>query len=426
MFDISNYDIFYLYYFFILFIFLLYFLFKNKIYSILDPLFYHIIWIASIFSFLVAFILKHGVDPIWLFFLITMIFYVLFLFYFTMNIDTRIKKNQSRQLLISMNNSKFIFFYLLSLLLLIYSQKRMWNYFLTHELSEWVFYRFLELQGRDPLERILSIGARIINRFTTFYIIFILKKYRGILTLILLILTVFDILAGGRSALISLSFNFGSFMYFYINDFHLYIKKLRRISIVIIFISVFTSIIVSSMYGKDATILDGVYIIINRIIASADGLEYYLLSNGYEIDSGLIPYFLSIFGIYFKHIIDINHKNIGHQLSELMVGGELDFAQGSNYTLPLQVMVIGVNFATIYIFLVAFLTAKMRNLVPKSRSFSEHIIKYYFVSNSFLIATDPEYGFLVMLSFFLVYFTFFYPFTKFKFNLKLKNKNKYE
>lgn len=204
----------------------------------------------------------------------------------------------------------------------------MWNYFLTHELSEWVFYRFLELQGRDPLERILSIGARIINRFTTFYIIFILKKYRGILTLILLILTVFDILAGGRSALISLSFNFGSFMYFYINDFHLYIKKLRRISIVIIFISVFTSIIVSSMYGKDATILDGVYIIINRIIASADGLEYYLLSNGYEvIDSGLIPYFLSIFGIYFKHIIDINHKNIGHQLSELMVGGELDFAQ---------------------------------------------------------------------------------------------------
>lgn len=153
----------------------------------------------------------------------------------------------------------------------------------------------------------------------------------------------------------------------------------------------------------------------NRLLANADGLEYYMLYDGYKkIQSGIYPFILSITGIYIKRIFGIEYKNIGHKLSELALGESLNFAQSSNYTLFLQIMVFGYYFSPFYVILVSYLTARLRNLVPKGSMYL-HMIYFFLISNSFFIVTDPEYGLLKVLSFFTILSLFIYPIIKIRF-----------
>lgn len=297
-------------------------------------------------------------------------------------------------------------------------------YFVNHPTTEWPLYRFVELQGRDAIARILSLGIEPLFYYFTFYFLLIKKEHKKICLGILTLVTALSVLSGGRSSILNLLFILGNFVYFYKHYFDGYfMSKLNRISLFLLIPSLLTAALITSFYNKDHTFMDGLLIIINRIFASADVMEYYLLYNGYDrIESGIMPFFMSIFGIYVKRLFGIEYKNIGHQLSELVVG-ELSFAQGPNYTLPLQVMVFGYPLMPLYIFVAAFLTAKMRNLIPTTNRVSEHIIKYFFVSNCFFIATDPEYGLLKIISF-LIIFPFFYFLTQIKFRF-IKNKLNY-
>lgn len=410
MFDISNYNIYIALYSFILNFIFLYTLFKNNITSIIDPFVGHILWISANLSFLFIFLIKYGINEIWILFIITFLEYIFFLYIFINKLIKKKPKMQTPIFLINkMEDYKIVFIYIFLMILYIYSKEDLFIYLINHSPIEWPLYRFIELQGRDPIKRILYVGFSPILIFISFYFLIIRKKYKVLVLLWLIFFAALNLVSGARSIILGLVYSFGAFVYFYRDYFSKkYINYLNIIGFIIIISSLLFASIVSLFYFPEKSLLEGFFIVFNRVFASADGLEYYLLYNGYEkIDSGLMPFAMSIFGIYIKRIFGIEYKNIGHQLSELAVG-ELNFAQGSNYTLPLQVMVIGYYWLPVYVFTLSFLTAKMRNLKPSSNKISVNIFKFFFVSNSFLLIADPEYGLLKILSFVIIFIPIFF------------------
>jgi hypothetical protein len=416
MFDILNYNVKIAFLSFIIIFVVLYLAFKSKIISLIDPLVFHFFWLSANLSFLVVFFLKYGFNVFLVLFSFTFLGYLMLLNKFLLPIAKR-KKYQVESIF-RIKTSKLLLIYFITVLLYFYSKLDMFQYFLTHSPNEWFLYRFILLQGRQPLDRIISEGTIPIFLYFSFLFIFILKKFKFISWMLLIGYALIGIVSGGRSTLLGLVVFGGTFLLFYKDFFdHTTIKKVNIYGFILIVLSIFISMFVSSFYNKGFTIKDGMFIILNRVIASADGLEYYMLYDGYEnLKSGFIPYFLSIFGIYVKGILGIEYKNIGHQLSELAISTNLEFAQGSNYTLPLQITVIGYYFLPLYLLAVSLLTAKLRNIVPKG-SLAKQLLLFFLLSKSFFIIADPEYGILTIISFFIIYLLVIYPILKIKMNI---------
>jgi hypothetical protein len=289
---------------------------------------------------------------------------------------------------------------------------------LSHSPIEWTLYRFELLQGREVVSRILEIGCIPYLYLFSFINIFIIKKWKKFSILVLLINLLISIMAGGRSSFLSLLFAFGAFVnyfqfrfssisqYTYFN-ISKYKKKTFKLYLVLLIISLIIASFVSSTYNNEK-IEYGAKIILNRVFASADGLEYYMNYDGSKyIENGIYPFFLSIFGVYLKGTGEAEYKNIGHQLSELMTGQSLTFAHGANYTIFLQNVVLGYYWFPIYTTLIVFLVAKLRN----SRNFSVVwlAISYYLYNSCFTMILDLEYYFLVVLSGFICYCLFIFP-----------------
>lgn len=232
----------------------------------------------------------------------------------------------------------------------------------------------------------------------------------------LIFYSLISILAGGRSFLLSLIFTYGGFIAFYRGKF---LKKkaltnINKIGSILILLAMLLAMIVSSMYKSDSSIEDGAKIILNRVIATADGMEYYIKYDGIEkLPSGGYDYVMSIFGIYLKRFLGVEYKNVGHQLSELATGVNLEFAQGSNYTLPLQVMVLGYILMPVYVLIIGYICTKMRN-IKAGESGSLQIVGFFFFTQCFTFATDPEFFILNVISFYLIYYLVFYWLIKIK------------
>ncbi len=431
MFDITNYNLFVVLYTFLICFLLLYFLFKNKFVVFFDPLVYHLIWLSSHFAFFVAFLLKYGFDLLLFLFIIVFCEYVFFLFIFIkkINISNSITYNAK----LNISDFKLSYVFLTSVFLIFISKIEVLSYLLTHNLIEWPLYRFVRLQEGNPILKIIEYGVTPIYFYLTFYILFLKKnKKLKFASIVILFYFIFlGIVSGGRSMLISLVLQIGTFVYFHRMDISTkMLAKLRITAFIFILFGLVTSSIVSYFYiiNSEKSLIDGFSIIFNRIFANADGLEYYLLYDGYsKIESGLIPFIYSFLGIYLKRISDTEYKNIGHQLTELVIG-PVDFAQGSNYTIFLQSAVIGFYLLPIYIILLTYLIAKMRNLVP-SEKISINLLKYFFVSNAFIPPTDLEFFTFNFLSFMILYIFIFFPILKLKIIKRrsannLKNSNK--
>jgi hypothetical protein len=313
------------------------------------------------------------------------------------------------------NENKIKILYIITALLYFYSQKPFLSYAYNHNLiSDWILYRFVDLQGRDPFFRILSAGSSVYFVYFSLIMISFIKKSRLIIIVILIISLLIGILSGGRSTLLSAAFSFGFFIYFHYGAFNQkVIKKINFLGIILIVVGLFLAMVVSSYYREDTGLQDGIKIILNRVIATSDGLEYYLNYNGMEnIKSGFFEYFMSVFGVYSKHFIDIQYKNIGQQLAELAVGSNLDFAQGPNYTIALQNMVFGYYFSPIYILVITFFVAKLREL--KSYKINKTALYYFLSSTSFILAVDIEFWFFTLISGILFYLFIVYPLLKLK------------
>ena len=183
--------------------------------------------------------------------------------------------------------------------------------------------------------------------------------------------------SGGRSSFISIIYSFGLFIYFYYSQFpRNKLKYFNYISCIMIFFGIFIMLYVTSQFSG-FSFNETLRVILNRILANGDGLYYYMKFDGINIESGIIPYFMSFAGIYIKRFSNIDYKNIGHQLSELAVSSDLSFAQGANYTIFTQVMVLGYFSALVYIILLTYVTSRFRRLRPTILSLKQFYFRYY-------------------------------------------------
>jgi hypothetical protein len=222
--------------------------------------------------------------------------------------------------------------------------------------------------------------------------------------------------AGGRYDILGMIFSIGSFIYFFLPYFShkkSFVKKTNKYGVVGLAIALIMAAIVSSFYNTNSDMSAGINMVLDRIIASADGLEFYMTKQGDKyIASGIDQYFLSVFGVYIKNIIGVQYTNIGQQLSELVVGHSMNYAAGANYTFLLQNVVLGYYWFPIYTTFIASLTALLRN--NRTSSVKKLAISYYLFSSCFILAQELEYGFLVFISGFLCYYMFIFPVFLFK------------
>jgi len=228
----------------------------------------------------------------------------------------------------------------------------------------------------------------------------------------ILFMLILGIISGGRSSLLAILIFLGMFL-FYFDLTKKYAKRINLWGILGLISALLVAAFVSSKYSQGDTIQDGITMVVNRVAAVADGLEYYMKYDGYEnIKSGLHAYFLSIFGIYLHILGGFEYKNVGTQLTELVIGN-VSYAQGANYTFLLQIMVIGYYVFIIYTPLIAYFAMKLRYNIPNQ--LKRLPLSYFLSSSCFLIVTDIEYGILVLVSGILFYILFLYPVLNFNF-----------
>jgi hypothetical protein len=417
LFDIFNYNIplaLISYAFFSLF---LLFMFRRFISNYADPLVFHILWLSSQASFFVIFAERREVGLMFIVFVFSLTTYLVSLSIFISLYDRRklaIVQASSfcnpLDLKISSTRWKLMVFTLF--LLVLYSKKSFLEYALTcQSLSELFAYRFVDLQGRDPIERIFASASYFLNLFLFYGFHKGISKFVPVFCIFLLL--IIGLASGGRSALIALIASFGTYVFYFSHEFKSRsIRNFNRVTLLLLSLAIVIAVFVTSFYDANATLKMGMLVIFNRVFAAPDGVEYYLNYAGeINIDMGLLPYFMSVFGLYVKNIFGVEVKNIGWQLTELAVG-DVSFAQGSNYTVLLQSVVFNYYFSPFYAAFAGWLVARLRYLYSVSSPLG---LLYFVISSlSFVIATDLEYFIFLISSIIVIYFMFVYPILRFR------------
>ena len=421
LFDINQYNQYVLFFTFVLFTGCGIFFFKSKYVSVVDPITLHILWIASHLAFLVGYMYKNGASVLPIFFFINMIIYVLLYHFFLKSnkvIMTPFAKNEQTGIL---RPVKVKTVFLILVIVNIISKASFFKYILLNpNISSWVLYRFVDMQGRDPLLRILSTASSTYLLFYAFILFAIVKKWRYFVIFAYAVILCLEVFAGGRAVLLSIIFNFGMCIFYFREYFNIKdINRFTKKGFVYIAIAFSASIVVTSFYDSNYSISDGLSIVTNRLLAAGDGLEYYMNYDGiHKIKSGIVEYIYSVFGIYLKRITGGNYKNIGLQLSELVLG-DLEFTQGSNYTFLLQIMVIGYQFFIIYIPIIAYCTAKLRTIKFNSKLLFP--LSFFLSATSYLIPGDLEFWVLNVISGVLFFYIVIYPINKLSFKAVSSN-----
>jgi hypothetical protein len=417
LFDIFEYNIPLALGFFTLSFCVLMLLFKKYITSLADPLIYHILWLTSQTTFLVIYAERNSTSVYYFIFLITLVVYIISLVFF-FSIYNAKKNNiiKKHKLELQQNNyfshKKWDLVIFVLFVLYLYSNKARFEYILKcRSLAELALYRFVELQGRNPLERILGNSVPIMFFFLFRYIHKNIRKKLSYAVILFVLLI--GIITGGRGMMLSLIFSIGAYVFYYYHEInHEFITKLNKLSVISVILAMIFASIISSMYQTESSVNEGFMIIFNRVFAAPDGIEYYLKYSGDEhIKTGIFPYIFSVFGIYIKNLTGIEYKNIGWQLTELAIG-EVSFAQGANYTLLLQAIVFNIYTTPIYAIAIAWIVARFRYLYTRNNLFAPMV----FVSSafSFSIAYDLETFIFFMISSIAIYLVVVYPIIKFK------------
>lgn len=410
LFDITIYNQIVLLCTFTTIILILLWVFRNNYISVIDPLTLHFIWIASHLSFLVAYIYKYGFGMLPLFFIFILIFYIIIYQAFLRRnrkgiIDVPIKTFQEKSAI-----TKRIFIVLLILDLL--SKYNMFVYMVQNpSIVSWFLYRFIDMQGREPILRILSTATQVFILYYAFVLFAVLKQWKRFVLISYLLILVLEVLTGSRSVLLSIIFNIGLCLFYFKNYFEAtVVKKFSKIAVGLAGLAMVAFIMVSAFYSSDYTLVDGIGLTVNRFFAAGDGLEYYMNFKGLtKIKSGIGEYIYSVFGIYLKRFSGTEYKNVGLQLSELVLG-DLEFTQGPNYTLPLQVMVLGFQYVLLYVPIIAYFSAKLRAV--KFSSINYFPLSFYLSATSFLIVVDIEFWVLNIISGVLFFYIVLYPLSR--------------
>jgi len=259
------------------------------------------------------------------------------------------------------------------------------------------------------LRRIIEAGTS--SYFSFFLIGGLFRRDKRIALTLLIFKILLGTFSGGRSTLLGVFFEFGSYCFFYKDFIDLKLFKfINKIGFAAIFASLLLASYVSSKFMIDGNLVYGLLNIFERIFAAADGLQYYIYNSGdVKLDSGINSFFMSVFGIYIKNLVaNTEYKNIGWQLSELALGSELSFAQGANYTFLLQGAILSPVLIPLYPILSAFLMAKMRNIWISKRIY--HPLYFYISASAFQLVGDLELFIFYFISSITCFFLIIMPF----------------
>lgn len=408
LFDINNYNLILAVITYFLLIVALFTIFKNFVVSYADPLIYHLIWIASNLTFLVIYFESNNVTSDFYIIFISQLIYLVCIFFFFGKYLKRKNAVKAPDSYKNLSISKWQTIVTILFLCWLYSYGNFFLYALTTtNFSDLFSFRFQDLQGRDPIMRVMNASSIFLNFFLFYGIQNKIRTTTCYFTIVIML--VIAVLSGGRSAVLNLIFSAGAYTVLYSRVLNqLKIKKINKLSILLIVLGSIFSIIVSGFYAEEFSLLDGATTMFNRIFASSDGLEYYFnYVDNNNFHTGFYEYFMSIFGFYLKSIFGIDYKNIGWQLIDLASGTELTFAQGPNYTFLLQGIVINKCFLPIYTVLVCWVVSRLRYLTVGNVAYTP--FKFAILSISFLIPVDLEYFVFMLLSLTVVYSLFVYP-----------------
>jgi len=419
LFNIFSHDLLVLILLFLTFSIVLFKLFSPYISSILDPIVLHIFWLVSTASLLCAILIQKTTDINTISFIIGLLAYILVALFFLRRFHCRksnlikASKSFSNSDFISLghlSNKSYALITLTLFLCYLYANLDLFKYISQiSSFNEIYLYRFVQLQGRDPLRRIIEAGTS--SYFSFFLIGGLFRRDKRIALTLLIFKTLLGTFSGGRSTLLGVFFEFGSYCFFYKDFIDLKLFKfINKIGFAAIFASLLLASYVSSKFMIDGNLVYGLLNIFERIFAAADGLQHYIYNSGdVKLDSGINSFFMSVFGIYVKNLVgNVEYKNVGWQLSELALGSELSFAQGANYTFLLQGAILSPVLIPLYPILSAFLMAKMRNIWISKRIY--HPLYFYISASAFQLVGDLELFIFYFISSITCFFLIIMPF----------------
>lgn len=394
---------------------IIFILFRKRISSLIDPIVFHILWCTSALALVFGYFSSEGVSIDGLLFISVYLFYLLGLFFF---LDD--KPLRKEVLVKELTETKLKLFFA-SLLLNLFSRYDFFLYAIDNpSIIEWFLYRFKQIEGRNVVQYIFQVGARPFFIYYSLGVFFSKPRWRVYIIVCLLFNLALDVLAGGRSSVISLLLTFGYYVYFFKSVISVdIVRKVNLYGVLLLSLALFVGALVTTFYKQDGTLIDGSFAIINRLLAAGDGLEMYLTNNAsLYINTGFIEYIKSVFGIFIKRLVDIQTKSVGWQLYELEYGISVPFSVGPNYILPLQAFVLGKLFIIPYSLIIAYLVAFLRGNRLKKLLITNPSLSFILGLLSFEPALDMELFVLTLSGCLFVYFFFFYPISKFKFTLK--------
>lgn len=387
-------------------------LFRKKISSLIDPLLLHLIWCASSLALLFGYFSKAGPNVDGLLFMSVYAIYLIGLYAFSSSKTTNYEI--LRKELYHHKNTKL---FLLCLGLNVVSRYEFISFALSSSsIIEWFLYRFKQVEGRNVVQYILQLGARPFFLYYTFILLKTKPSWRWYVSIILILNVLLDVVAGGRSSIISLMLAFGYFIHRFSPFFSKQrLRKLNVYGVLAVLVALTIGAAVTSLYQKDSTFEDGVLSMGNRLLAAGDGLEMYLTNNGSVfIKSGIGEYIKSVFGIFIKRVVDIQTQSVGWQLYELENGVVVPFAVGPNYILPLQAFVLGKLYIVPYSLFIGFLVSFLRGNYLTRTFVRSQPLSFVFGLICFEPASDIELFVLSLFGCICVFCCFIFPFQKLK------------
>ncbi|MEZ0609314.1 oligosaccharide repeat unit polymerase [Fibrella sp. WM1] len=389
------------------------FLVRKRISSLIDPLNFHILWCASGLALLTGYFWSVGINVDGFLFVVVYIAYIVGLSLFLGKPDNDVTGLQRE--LDDPRNTKL---FLVCLALNVVSRYEFITYAITSpSLVEWFLYRFKQIEGRSIPQYILQLGARPFFLYYLFMLLKTQRKWRVYLIAVLLVNVFLDIVAGGRSSVISLLLAYGFFVYRFSPLFpQQTLKRLNIYGAVAVGLALTVGATVTSYYRPDSSFEEGILSIANRLLAAGDGLEMYLANNASAyIPTGLNEYVKSVFGIFIKRVVDVQTQSIGWRLYELENGIEVPFAVGPNYILPLQAFVLEKYLAIPYALFISFWVAFLRGNAFSRRFISSRPLIFILGLLSFEPALDLELFILTLSGCLFVYFVILLPVRRFRF-----------
>ena len=401
-FDISNYNIILIFFSLMMSVLGLFILFKKNIELLVDPFVIHLVWLGSHIAFLIGYIYKYGFEIFSFYFLMLIFIYIFFLKIFFKN-----KRIQPMNFIYESNRKHIIICFYIILIIWLISQTNKFLYISScNNIFEMMNYRFLSLQGRSIIYRILEIGTVFYLNYTAFVIMHFFKGFhKRVATMYLFFYLTLMLLLGGRSTLIALIFDYGFFVIYNIAFFKKKILLINSLCLIMIIIGLLALITVTSSFTGQFNVVLGIKEVLNRLIANPDGIEYYLKFDGYNnISHGFFDYFMSVCGVYLKQVVHLEYKNVGWQLIELAYGHSLEFAQGPNYTIFMQIQVLGLGYTILYIVIATYFYSRLRYQKMNSTSYLGVLWSVGLANLTFNLAIDLEYSILVFISMSIILF----------------------